>query len=262
MIYPKKLLEKDDPKIKKTLEDYRKNKMPEGIAMWMVFLHHYITERIAQQHLLLDDQELVLRDFYSILSHTGSCHEGFEHNIKPWGDRYYLIPIRILFLKMDYFNFPPHGWAAVCFNLLLRNMLIREEDNNLHLISAISPEWIYGPITIKNANTYFGICNFALNQQGAKVQLSFSGSFERSKPELIIIHIPYFVDKKSLKIESDSNIELDIDKTMIKIPTNNELKLNIFWEIDKNTDISYLSYKKAVSWLKAEYKKRYNSEIK
>lgn len=258
MIYPLKLLELDDPKIEATLKDYREHKMPEGIAMWSVFQHHYITERIAQQHLILGDQELVLRDFYSMLSHTGSCHEGFEHAIKPWGNRDYLIPIRKAFVKIDYYNYPPHGWFAVAYNLLLRNMLIREEDNCLHLMSVLSPEWISGPIVIENANTYFGLCSFSLKSlPEGNVHLHFQSKFESQKPEKIIVHIPYFIDKTALKLNSESEFTLTTNKTHLTFTTQNEFFLDFSWCIDNRHDLSYLSYRKAVKWLKEEYKRRY-----
>ncbi|MHA1149818.1 MAG: hypothetical protein ACTSR8_16405 [Promethearchaeota archaeon] len=261
MLYPIKLLAQNDPKIRATLKYYRENKMPEGIAMWMVYQHHYITERIAQQHLILGDQELVLRDFYSMLSHTGSCHEGFEHNIKPWGNRYYYTPIRKGFIKLDYYNFPPHGWFAVAYNSLLRNMLIREEDSDLHLFSAISPEWINGTISIDNANTYFGICHVTLKSIGEnKVQITFKSKFERNTPETILIHIPFFIASNSLQISSPTKFALNEEKTQISIESKGEFSLDISWKIDSRHDLSYLSYQKAVNWLKEEYKKRYYSK--
>lgn len=259
MLYPLKLLDIDDPKVRATLEDYRTYKMPEGIAMWMIFLHHYITERIAQQHLILDDQELVLRDLYSMLSHTGSCHGGFEHNIKPWGNRDYLIPIRLFYIKLDYYNYPPHGWFAVAYNLLLRNMLIREEDNDLHLLSAISPEWIDGDIKVKDANTYFGICSFELIKNDNHLQFTLKSSYERGKPDKIILHIPFFIDKESINLSSDLNIQYNELKTYVVLEPVEEIKIGINWTIRKDVDLSYLSYKKAVNWLKAEYKRRYST---
>ncbi len=259
MLYPQKLLDKSDPKIVTTLKDYREKKYQEGLATWMVFLHHYVTERIAQQHLILGDQELALRDFYSMLSHTGSCHEGFEHNIRPWGNRHFLIPIRKAFVRLDYYNFPPHGWFAVAYNTLLRNMLLREEDNDLHLLSAISPEWIYGPIQVENINTYFGTCHLQLDPTKILhgVHLAFRSKFERGKPERIVVHIPYFVNKKTIEINSDVSFKVDDEKTQVILSPNEEFSTFFTWEIDSKFDLSYLSYDKAVKWLKEEYKKRF-----
>ncbi len=258
MIYPQKLLEKTDSKIKKTLLNYREKKMPEGIAMWMIFQHHYITERIAQQHLILGDQELALRDFYSMLSHTGSCHEGFEHNIRPWGNRDYVISIRKLYFKRDYINYPPHGWFAVCYNLLLRNMLIREEDNDLHIFSAISPEWINGPIIVKDAPTYFGKFDVELkNLESEKVQVIIKQKSQLQALNKIILHIPFFIDKHTFSLESNNDYTLNEAKSKLILNPSSEIKLVLSWNIDSHIDISYLSYDNAVKWLKEEYKKRF-----
>ncbi|MFQ5721463.1 MAG: hypothetical protein ACE5GI_03130 [Candidatus Aminicenantales bacterium] len=35
-----------------------------------------------------------------------------------------------------------YGWFVAKFRTLLRNMLVREEANNLHLLSVISPYWV------------------------------------------------------------------------------------------------------------------------
>ncbi|MFO8018854.1 MAG: hypothetical protein R6U96_09475 [Promethearchaeia archaeon] len=260
MLYPQILLDKNDPKVQKTLEEYRTNKMPEGIATWMVFNHHYITERIAQQHIVLDEQDRALHDFYGMLSHTGACHEGFEHNIKPWGNRHYLIPIKILFWHMDFFNFPPHGWFAVAYNLLLRNMLIREEKDELHLFSVLSPEWIDGPITIENANTYFGLCNITLKKKQEDVIISFSSLFERKKPAHIYVHIPYYIDKSSIHLRSDKDIQLNEDKTAITLPPLKEFSITINWRVLEDADLSYMSYEKSVEWLKSQYRMKYKEQ--
>jgi hypothetical protein len=262
MLYPQGLLRLEDPKIKTTLQDYRKNKMPEGIGMWMVLLHHYITERIAQQHLVLDDQELVLRDLYSMLSHTGSCHGGFEHNIKPWGSRDYILSVRIGLIKLDYYNFPPHGWFAVTYNLLLRNMLIREEGSYLHLLSAISPEWIHGPIILNNANTYYGLCDLELIEKDGQLSLNFRSSFKKKELYHIIIHIPYFIEKTSLILESDTDFQINENKTYFTLKPKEEFSIKIKWKVNEQVDLSYLSYEKAVKWLKNEYKKRYLEQDK
>ncbi|MGV9200036.1 MAG: hypothetical protein ACOC4M_14615 [Promethearchaeia archaeon] len=261
MLYPQMLLGKDDSKVKETLEVYRNEKMPEHIATWMVFNHHYITERIAQQHLVLDDQKKALHDFYGMLSHTGACHEGFEHNIKPWGNRHYLISIKILFWQMDYSNFPPHGWFAVAYNLLLRNMLVREEDNNLHLFSAVSPEWIEGPIKISNANTYFGVCNIDLSKKQEDTIISFSSLFNKKKPANIIIHIPYYIEKDSIKVTSGKEFTFNDERTAILIPAYNEFSITLNWRRQKDADLSYLSYQKSIEWLKKQYRKRYEEQL-
>ncbi len=60
-----------------------------------------------------------MREFYALLLHTSSTHAGFEFAILPWGDRNFED------------NLAPHGWFAAEYRTLLRNMLVREEGDEL-----------------------------------------------------------------------------------------------------------------------------------
>ncbi len=52
----------------------------------------------------------------------------------------------------------PHGWSAAFYILLLRNMIIREENNQIVLFPAMPESWFKNGenIEIRNAPTYFG----------------------------------------------------------------------------------------------------------
>ena len=39
-------------------------------------------------------------------------------------------------------NLSPHGLFAAKFRTLLRDMIVREQGNDVHLLSCVSPEWI------------------------------------------------------------------------------------------------------------------------
>ena len=263
LLYPQKLFPVDNELVNTTLNKYREDKMIEGLATWQIFLHHYLIERITQNEIVRGNQALVLHDFYSILSHTGSCNEGFEMAIRPWGNRDHIIPIKLLFFEIYINNFPPHGWFAVTYNLILRNMLIREEDNDLHIFSVISPAWLDGEINVKNANTLFGIVNIKAFLSENDARLSINSKWERSKPKRIVIHIPFFVDADFQSIEcSNANFKIRDTLNRIEIPPKEEIQLVVNWKINGETDISYFSYKNAVEWLKSEYKKRYIENLK
>ncbi|MHA1822090.1 MAG: hypothetical protein ACTSU2_08565 [Promethearchaeota archaeon] len=166
LLYPNMILNKEDPQesrfIEGTIDSYRATKYREGIATYTkYFLHHYITERVAQNNLVRNKQIEVLEDLYSMLAHTGNFNEGFEWCIPPHGNRdYYLWAWPIKF-----YNFPPHGWFAALYNSLLRNILIREDfyGKKIYMFSAISPEWVTLAInklaiiaSFQNVPTYFG----------------------------------------------------------------------------------------------------------
>jgi len=236
MIYPTKIFDPRDPLVINTLNHYRKNNMEEGLSTWGPYLHHYVTERIAISELILNHQRRVLNDFYSMLLHTGSCNEGFEMMIMPWGDRDYEAWVGPIKANG---NYPPHGWFACTFNTLLRNMLVREEDENLHLISTISPEWVKpkDKVILKNAPTRFGMVNFELNANNSGLEMDFKADW-REPPQKIIIHIPFFINLKSLSINGKV-IDVKEDKLIIIEPLDFKLKLT--WEKIPEVIINYES---------------------
>ncbi|MHA1311088.1 MAG: hypothetical protein ACTSWR_10600 [Candidatus Helarchaeota archaeon] len=232
LIYPQKLFRPSSKFVVNTLNNYYNNKMAEGLATWMGYLHHYLTERIAQSFMILEDQEKVLNCFYSMLLHTGSCNEGFEMGIYPWGDRDYEMNYILKF-----YNFPPHGWFGVAYNTLLRNMLIREEDNNLHLISVLSPEWVRPKteIKIEKANTYFGIIDYTIKSSSSMITLNFKSSF-RNSPDKIIIHLPFFTKNQKASLNSES---IPIKNNKIEFTSKSEFVLEVKWELDQKIQMNY-----------------------
>lgn len=248
LIYPYKVFKPESKAVKNTFKNYYENKMAEGLATWMDYLHHYLTERIAQSFLILGDQKKVLECFYSMLVHTGSCNEGFEMGIYPWGDRDYKMNY-----ILNFYNFPPHGWFGVAYNTLLRNMLIREEENNLHLFSAIAPQWIKGAIEVKNAPTYFGVINLAVKNIEDGIILNFNSQFHKP-PESIIFHIPYFVELKKARLNEE---EIRAENDKIPINPCEKFNLTIKWKIVAGEDLNYLAL---VDNYKKEYKKRFQDQ--
>ncbi|MHA1144417.1 MAG: hypothetical protein ACTSRW_06750 [Candidatus Helarchaeota archaeon] len=247
MIYPTKIYEKNDQLVKATLNHYRKYKFKEGISTWARYLHHYVTERIAQSEIIMGRESRVLNDFYAMLLHTGSCHEGFEMLIYPWGNRDY--ELWILGQKIMG-NYPPHGWFAANFNLLLRNMLLREEDQDLHLISTLSPEWLKpnSILKVENAPCYFGIISFSIETTIKGLKLQFKGTW-KEEPERILVHVPKFLQVKQVKVNGKT---IKMDGMTIKIIKPDDFELEIEWKVPPEITINY---EIVVSRYKKQYRK-------
>lgn len=81
--YRDNLLDPFDPLINTTFDYYRKNHMKEGLATRGNALSGWRTESLTTTSLRRGEQENVLHDFYSMLLHTGSCHQGFEYAVYP-----------------------------------------------------------------------------------------------------------------------------------------------------------------------------------
>ena len=249
MIYPTKIFNPSDELVINTLNHYRKNKMSEGLSTWGPYLHHYVTERIAISELMLNHQRRVLNDFYSMLLHTGSCNEGFEMAIYPWGNRDYEIwigPIKVMG------NYPPHGWFACSFNTLLRMMLIREEDNELHLFSVLSPEWLQpdSKLVVKRARTRFGIIEFKIETDELGYEIEFKANWMQ-KPHKLLIHKPFFIEIKEILMKK--GVLNQQFKEVIELEPS-DFNLKIKW---KEKPQRIINYSMMVERYKRNYKKIY-----
>jgi hypothetical protein len=242
-LYPFEALDKMNPMVKNTLETVRNYNFMEGISTYSGCnallakeyslenkelpergLHHYETFYVTNGNLVIGEQKKVIEDLYSILVHTSSTNAGFEWRPSPWGNR------------DPGFNRPPHGWCAARYIELIRNMMVREEGNDIHLLSAISPYWIREgeEILVKDAPTYFGDVGLHLEVTGNK---SFEITLDAEwNDELnnIYLHIPWFLGPAAASVDGenvqivDNSIQLNRDsrKIMVRWDKKIEQELN------------------------------------
>ena len=234
-VYPEEILPPAHPAVTETLrrskEKYREKIMTYGDTKW---LHHYLTMKNTETLVIRGEQEETLDEFYAILAHTSSTQAGFEYSIYPWSNRDF------------YHNLTPHGWFCAKFRNLLRSMLVRERNDNLHLLSVVSPAWASPgeKILVKNAPTYFGMVSFTAVFKKEGLELNIEPEFTQ-KPQVITVHLPYFTKFVS------ANAGKFKDGTLLISPETK--KVVIQWE--RKSNAPYFSFKKAVKWLKEEYKK-------
>lgn len=233
-VYPEQILPPDHPAVTETLKRSRAKYREKIMTYWNTeFLHHYITMKNTQTSIVRGDQEDVLDEFYAILAHTSSTQAGFEFSINPLSNRDFRA------------NLTPHGWFAAKYRNMLRNMLVRERENTLHLLSVVSPAWtIPGQrVFVKNAPTNFGPVSFTAQFTETGMQFRFTPEFS-SPPAQVVVHLPYFV----------ANAVADkgkIDSRMILLSPD-QRDLSVDWKIKK--DAPYYSFEKMVNWLKEQYK--------
>jgi hypothetical protein len=222
-------------------------KYAEGIMTYAdgEFLHHYLTIKNTMTETIRGDaadQEQAVKELYGLLIHTSSTHAGFEFAILPWGDRNF----------QD--NLAPHGWFAAEYRTLLRTMLVREDGDDLHLLSVLSPEWIGSgkTIAVKQAPTYFGDVAFTLDQPSDdEAVLHLDARYTRA-PKQLVIHLPWFADVKSATVDG-KRVDAAGGKLVVS-PAAKEIRLS--WSA--KADAPHLSYAHAVDDYKAEYARRYN----
>ena len=242
-VVPEPTLDPHDPRVTATLKTTQA-KYAEGIMTYAdgEFLHHYLTIKNTMTEAIRGDQEQALREFYALLLHTSSTHAGFEFAILPWGDRNF----------QD--NLAPHGWFAAEYRTLLRTMLVREDGDELHLLSVISPEWIGQgkSISVSQAPTYFGSIAFRLTQPSAEEAVLQVDSHFTTAPKAVIVHLPWFVEVKSA--EADGHVVTAKTGTLT-LPAGTKT-VRLHWS--RRADAPQMNYEKTVDTYKAEYARRYS----
>lgn len=189
-VFPTETLNPWDPMVSAT-QVMARSKFREGLITYgnQRYIHNYLTTNITETSLVRGEQRNVLDDLYSILVHTTSTNAGFEYSVVPWADR------------DVHGNLTPHGWFAAKYRGVVRDMLVREEGEKLHLFSAISPAWLQEGVSIgaDNAPTTFGKLNFSLIPTKTGAHFEWTGKF-RNPPEEIVVHVPWFVFLKSVTV--------------------------------------------------------------
>ncbi len=241
-VYPFGVIDKSDPRVATTLRMVREYKWREGISTWGTnawvlrmreqqgvdadpgTLHHYEIYNTTETELACGMQREVLEDLYSILAHTSATHAGFEMGTAPWGDR-------------DVGgNYTPHGWFAARTVELVRNMLVREEGDALHLASCLSPQWVRAGqvIRLTNAPTNFGPVSFVIRSRkdGADVVLSTKW---RQAPKSLFFHIPYFVKLDSATVDGRRVLA----KGNVLSITAHTSRITLNWHWTQKPDLSY-----------------------
>jgi hypothetical protein len=244
-VTPEPVLDAHDSRVTATLRHVQAN-YQEGIATYTEpadgqYLHHYLTIKNTLTEIVRGEQQQAIREFYAELLHTSSTHAGFEYAIRPWGSRDFEG------------NLAPHGWFAADYRNLLRNMMLREEGDDLHLFSAVSPEWIGTgkSIRIERAPSTFGVMDFLLDMPAEdSAVLTLKTSFPHP-PRKMILHLPWFMDVTSVLADG---VSLHVTGDAIELPSTARRVL-LHWKRRKGA--SEMSYDRTVQSYKAEYRKRY-----
>lgn len=241
-VTPEEILDPQDPLVTATLRHtqakYQEGIMTYGDGRW---LHHYLTVKNTLTEIVRGDQEQAVRDLYALLVHTSSTHAGFEYAIRPWGTRDFGA------------NLAPHGWFAAEYRTLLRNMLVREQGSDLHLLSVVSPEWIQPgrEIVVGNAPTEFGPVNLRLQVlSGARLHLTLDNHLTRT-PDHVVLHLPWFLEVERVEVDGQP-----VATAGVTVPLPPGAR-DVVVVAKKGSGIPPLSYVQGVKDYESEYARRY-----
>ena len=240
-VYPEMILDPLDPMVTATLEatrkKYREGLMTYGNERW---LHHYLTPMNTETELVRGEQEKVIQDFYALLLHTSSTHAGFEFCVLPWGTRDFGQ------------NLAPHGTFAASFRLLMRDMMVREQGYDLHIMSAISPAWTRegDEIVVRRAPTNFGEVNYTARFSGTGEKIDFANHWT-AVPATIVVHVPWFV-----KIDSAEADGTKVDVQNGKVRLSAQVH-HVVLEWTRVAQTRPVSFDQSVRDYEAEYRRHY-----
>jgi hypothetical protein len=240
-LYPGILFPPFNRMVTATLDSTRA-KYREGVMTYAngMFLHDYLTMRNTENELVRNEQETALKEFYALLLHTSSTNAGFEFAIHPWGTR-----------EFDG-NLAPHGWYSAEIRTLIRNMMVREERGDLHLLSCISPDWVKDgkEISVSHAPTYFGEVNFALRFRRGGATMTLRNKFT-DDPKHLVLHLPWFMRVTSVQANGK---KMKMNGFEVELPINSKT-VNIEWV--KQPSTLALSFKNTVRNYEKEYREKY-----
>ncbi|HTT68419.1 MAG TPA: hypothetical protein VMF70_10355 [Gemmatimonadales bacterium] len=245
-VYPERVLDPHDPMVTATLDSTRA-KYAEGIMTYgdRSWLHDYLTMKNTETEVIRGDQQLALGELYAVLLHTSATHAGFEYDVRPWGDRDF------------HHNLAPHGWFAACYRTLLRDMLVREADTDLHLLSVVSPAWLApgDSIVVRGAPTDFGPVDFRLDVTGdSGATLQIAPRFWRP-PARVVVHVPWFVAVREAKADGRA---VRVENGAVALAAGART-LELRWS--RRGDTSAASYDATVRSYRAEYRRRWERWI-
>jgi hypothetical protein len=208
-------------------------------------LHYFHTLDNAENALVRgapEDQQNAVNDLYALLVHTTSTHATQEWGTHPWSTRDIQMRSNIL----------PDGTTSAVMIELVRNMLVREQADELHLFSAVSPEWLQPgkTLSIEKASTNFGHFSATLTSSLEGLSLKIDPEFIKP-PRQLVVHIPWFFEIREALVDGH---RIQIKNGAILI-TSGVHDISLKGRIKPDTPP--LSYQRAVEDYKREYALRY-----
>jgi hypothetical protein len=257
-VYPSQVLDPWDEKIDAMLMKMR-DKFQEGLLAesddpWAVqpWLYQDAVTYLIETEIMRGEQERAIADFYALLVHTSATHAGLHDPVRPWGDRT-SCQLSVDSHQLTVGDYPCHQSAfAANFITLLRNMLLREQERDLHLFSAVAPAWLKSgeKISVQNAATTFGKVSFVAEVKADRLVIDFSTGWQ-IVPRYFVFHFPYFTRVERILVDG-REIALQKDRANL---SPHARRVEIFWQ--NRASRERINFDTTVEDFKREYRQRY-----
>lgn len=182
-LWPTALFAADDGRVVALIDEVRHRfggGFVEGTIRWMGqpdVIHPYMSAYTTMASLVRGEHEQVVEDFYWYLLHSTAAHafpEGIYYKRRyAWGETI------------------PHVTGACNYAILLRHMLVHEQGDDLHLLTAVPDGWLAEgkEIRVERAPTHFGVVSMTARGTAAGVEIKLDRPTRRP-PARIVLHLP------------------------------------------------------------------------
>ena len=197
-LWPSPIFPADDPRVGALMDEVRTRHLGgfvEGAIRWTdgkcePAIHPYMSAYTTMASLERGEDEKVVEEFYWLLLHSTATHA---------------FPEGIFYQRrFAWSNTIPHVTGASNYALLFRHMLIHEQGDELHLLTAIPDWWLDNGnvIKVEKAPTHFGPIAFEIRGTPQGVRFEFAPSW-REAPKKVVLHLP-----KSRPLENAGEVEV------------------------------------------------------
>ncbi|HUW59707.1 MAG TPA: hypothetical protein VMZ06_01775 [Candidatus Bathyarchaeia archaeon] len=197
-LWPTPIFAMDDARVGALIDEVRTRHLGgfvEGTIRWTSgkgepAIHPYMSAYTTMASLARGEDEKVVEEFYWYLLHSTATHA---------------FPEGIFYKRrFAWSNTIPHVTGASNYALLFRHMLIHEQGDELHLLSAVPDWWLDegNAIKVEKAPTHFGVIGFEVQGTPGGVRLKFEPSW-REAPKKVVLHLP-----KSRPLENPGAVEV------------------------------------------------------
>jgi hypothetical protein len=176
-------------------------------------IHGYLGFDVPMTELQRGEKARVMDALLSAAAHTTAANGGFEYGSAR---------------RRDYGkNLAPHGCWAAKYLALLRDCLVREDGDTLHLGGALSPDWVKPGqrVRVVHAPTDFGAVSYALEGRdgGARLDLQILPRNGLAPLKRVVLHAPIGTRfqaaeaRHGLLFQNSERIELSPDADGVEI---------------------------------------------
>ncbi|HTO04995.1 MAG TPA: hypothetical protein VL069_14890, partial [Opitutus sp.] len=192
--YPFRLLAPDDELITGTIRKWESKMSPGGIPMHTGWMEEGMwvaitLDNLAETLLLRGESDAVARYLYATLNHGTPLYSWCEERgpepgaTKAIGDR-------------------QHLWTPIAVVRLLRDSLVFENGDTLHLARGADRSWLArGPLGGSGFATHFGPIDYTLTEDGADGIIGNVSLTEGRQPQTLHVHVRLPAGKKVASVD-------------------------------------------------------------